>query len=83
MAKQKGQSPDWSDILREIISRNKQALAATEEVERWLREHVMAKDVLPHKLPPDINPKATMRYLHNLDRLRDSAVDLNPIKIVA
>lgn len=33
------------------------------------------------ELAGHIDPKVTMRYFHNLDKLRDSAVDLNPIKV--
>lgn len=37
--------------------------------------------VQAQELAGHIDPKVTMRYFHNLDRLRDSAVDLNPIKV--
>ena len=37
--------------------------------------------VQAQELAGHADPKVTMRYFHNLDRLRDSAVDLNPIRL--
>ena len=52
----------WMSEVRQVLAFGREAHQVALELEEWLRENVVASDVLPRELPPDCS--TLLRQLH-------------------